>query len=313
VTVTPSRIAVADAVLQDLEARLSRPRRAASMVSRLPMTAQEHRMRVRRPHFDLVGVSPHWAPNHEFAHHVNASGIIPSAVEPFLIKVFRRAKAQLDPVADAQLISDIDIFNRQEAQHYKSHELFNEIVASNGYPEIRLHDERLKAEYDEMSRTRSLEWLLGYCEGFESLASSGAEMWVDAGWGEYLDGADPQVVNVWTWHLAEEFEHRMVAYDLYHRLATGSLEEVHQKRVELFQYAVDHIRSHTAALRSYLLEVDRAAMTDAEREASIAREQAVDDHFAAGYAGVLRVLEPTYTPAALPVPVQLERVLSSFA
>jgi len=270
-------------------------------------------MRVRRPRFDLTGVSPRWAPVPEFAHHVNASGIVPSAVEPFLIKVFRRAKAELDPVADAALIADIDIFNRQEAQHYKSHELFNEMVASNGYPELRRFDEQLKAEYDEMFRTRSLEWLLGYCEGFESLASAGAEMWVDAGWGEYLEGADPQVVAVWTWHLAEEFEHRMVAYDLFHRLATGTPEEVHRKRVELFQYAVEHIRSHTGALRAYLLEVDRASMDEAERAASVAREQAIDDHFAKGYARVAQVVEPTYNPANLPLPTRLDEVLNAYA
>jgi uncharacterized protein len=269
-------------------------------------------MRVRRPQFDLTGASPHWAPNAEFAHHVNSTGIVPTAVEPFLIKVFRRAKAELDPVADAQLIADIDVFNRQEAQHYKSHELFNEMVASNGYPELRQFDERLKAEYDEMLRTRSLEWLLGYCEGFESLVSSGAQMWVDEGWGDYLDGADPRVVNVWRWHLAEEFEHRMVAFQLYHRLATGTPDEVHRKRVELFEFSTEHIRSHTEALRAYLLGVDRAGMTDAEREASVAREEAVGERFASSYAGVTRVLEPTYDPADLPVPEQLDRVLAAF-
>src|SRR4051812_43327597 len=56
-------------------------------------------MTVRAPHFDFSGVPLNWAPeNPEAAHYVDASGIVPAYIEPFLIKVMNRAKALLDPV-----------------------------------------------------------------------------------------------------------------------------------------------------------------------------------------------------------------------
>ncbi|MGE0878266.1 MAG: metal-dependent hydrolase [Acidimicrobiia bacterium] len=267
---------------------------------------------VRRPSFDLTGMRAVWAPHREWAHQINSANIIPTAIEPFLIKVMRRAKADLDPVADAELIDDIDLFNRQEAQHYKAHDLFVEMIAADGYPAIVDHDNKLKDEYDEFLRARDLEWLLGYCEGFEALAAAGAHVWVDGGWGEYLQGADPRGVALWRWHLAEEYEHRTVVHRLFHRLSTGTPAEVYAKRIATFQFAVEHIRGATDALLQYLLGVDRSSMTVDERAASEARSAAVAERFAANQAGVAAVFLDSWDPTVLPKPELLDEVLSQY-
>jgi uncharacterized protein len=269
-------------------------------------------LKVRHPDFDLEGLTPQWAPNQEFAHLVNAFGIIPTAVEPFLIKVMRRAKADLDPVQDAELISDIDIFNKQEAQHYKVHEMFNQMVANNGYPELEVYDQRLKDDYAEMLRSRSMDWLLGYCAGFEALASTGAHYWVDDLYGDLLEGADSRVVNLWRWHLAEEYEHRTVVHRLFVRLCSGTPEEVFDKRVELFTFSVEHLAGHQMALRDYLLDIDRAQMNEADRAASLARQEAVDQAYAEANAGIAAVPTPSWDPETLPPPRNIEAVLSQY-
>jgi uncharacterized protein len=267
-------------------------------------------MHVRYPSFDLSGLGAHWAPNRGWAHHINATGTIPSAIEPFLIKVMRRAKADLDPVVDAELIADVDTFNKQEAQHYKLHGQFNEAVANDGFPDLLKHDARLKAEYAEMLETRSLEWLLGYCEAFESIVAVGVSQWVDLGWGEYLTGADPRVVALWRWHLAEEYEHRTVVHRLFHRVVSGTPEEQYQKRIECLNFFLEHLATHVGATVGYLLEVERQGMSEEERAASIARSEAIDElsgHFHLPVAGVM---QPDWDPTTLPKPRLLDEAFA---
>ena len=74
-------------------------------------------MKVRNPHFDFSNTRAHWCTSPEQSQVINAGNIIPTYIEPFLIKVMRKAAKELDPVADAELIADMDIFNRQEAQN----------------------------------------------------------------------------------------------------------------------------------------------------------------------------------------------------
>ena|SRR5579859_309078 len=268
-------------------------------------------MKVRHPSFDLAGLRAHWAPNHEWAHNANAAGIIPSSIEPFLIKVMYRAKAQLDPHHDAELLKDIDTFIRQEGQHYKMHEQFNEAIAADGYPGLLGHDQLLKKDYAEFLVTRDLEWLVTYVEAFESIVVVGVPQWVDLGWGEtYFSGADERVVRLWRWHLAEEYEHRTVAYRLFKRVCSGTPEEVEQKRVDMLNFFLGHLHQRLLPVRSYLLEVDRASMTPEELAASQQRERQVDARLEEFNAAVADVMAPTWDPAILPPP---ERLAEAFA
>jgi predicted metal-dependent hydrolase len=219
----------------------------------------------------------------------------------------------MDPVADAELIRDIDVFNRQEAQHYKTHEQFNEIVVRSGYPEFRVHEDSLKAEYDEWVRTKDLEWLLRYCEAFESTVAVGAGQWVDYGWGDFMLGADDRVVELWRWHLAEEYEHRTVVHRVFHRVCTGSPGEVYDKRIEGLNSFLEHLQRVITPLRAYLLGVDRAAMSREERAISEEREAEVDAANERSFAPVADVMSPSWDPATLPAPRELDQVLERYS
>ncbi|HLY82331.1 MAG TPA: metal-dependent hydrolase, partial [Acidimicrobiales bacterium] len=168
-----------------------------------------------------------------------------------------------------------------------------------------------KKDYAEFLVTRDLEWLVTYVEAFESIVVVGVPQWVDLGWGEtYFSGADERVVRLWRWHLAEEYEHRTVAYRLFKRVCSGTPEEVEQKRVDMLNFFLGHLHQRLLPVRSYLLEVDRASMTPEELAASQQRERQVDARLEEFNAAVADVMAPTWDPAILPPP---ERLAEAFA
>ena len=81
------------------------------------------------------------------------------------------------------------------------------------------------------------------------------------------------------------------------------------KRVETFNACLGHVLEYSGALRAYLLDVDRARMTDSEREASIAREAAIEEVNASTYGSVGAVLDRSWNPEILPRPGNLDLVL----
>jgi predicted metal-dependent hydrolase len=270
-------------------------------------------MLVRSPAFDFSDVVPHWAPNVEAVQMVNATGIIPAYIEPFLIKVMRRAAAELDPVADADLLRDIELFNRQEGQHYKMHGDFNRMVRDQGYPEMAAYESAYEADYRKFLNTKSLRWLLAYCEGFESIGSSVAGLWVDGRMEQLLDAPPSPAVELWKWHLAEEFEHRTVAYRVLHRLYGNHRTTAYFARMYGLIFCARHMRRRVDALRSYLLEVDRADLNASERDASVRREKATMKEVNRDQLKrLIRVVSPAYTPDRLQEPAHNNAVLSAY-
>jgi predicted metal-dependent hydrolase len=65
-------------------------------------------LKVRTPDFDFSETSVHWASNRELVQVINATNLVPACIEPFLIKVTRRARPLLDPIADAELLEDLE-------------------------------------------------------------------------------------------------------------------------------------------------------------------------------------------------------------
>lgn len=270
-------------------------------------------MQVRRPSFDISGLEPHWAPNIELAQAINANGLVPAYIEPFLIKVFNRAKRLLDPERDRELLADIDWFNRQEAEHYRLHRAFNARIRAAGYEGMRHYEEAYAADYERFFAAKSLRWLLAYCEGFEATGSIVAAAWVDGRVDAHLAGAAQETMELWRWHLAEEYEHRTVAFRLYHRLYGRPRIFAWLFRAAMFVFTARHIQRHISALRGYLLSRDREGMSPAELEASRRREkEAVLIPQGGSRLAFLRVLLPGYDPARIPPPNRLDEVLSAY-
>lgn len=273
-------------------------------------------MKVRSPEFDFTGVSPHWAKDIEMAQFLNATNIIPMYIEPFLISVLRRAKPLLDPIEDAQLLEDIDTFNRQEAQHYKKHGAFMAVLRESYGPEVKQYEEAFSASYDRMLSTMSLRALLAYCQGFEERASASAAQWVDGGLEAFMQPIDARPMELYSWHLAEEYEHRHVVDAVARRIYGKPSILFWAYRVYYFFFSAAHMELHRNKVFTHFLAKDREQMTDSEVEESRQRETKVRALTATRPTAQLRkswrLLSPFYHPESVPPPKHLDEVLARY-
>ena len=173
---------------------------------------------VRKPAFDFSDSTPHWGDNVEAVTIFNAGAIIPTPIERYLIRVMRMAKHELDPERDAELIETVDVFNKQEGQHHRLHSDLMEMLTATRYPRLREYEAAFDADLKEFLATKSLAWNLAYCEGFESTGCALAEAWIDGGIKAICEDHGSVPMNLWMWHMAEEFEHRSVVHDVLDRL-----------------------------------------------------------------------------------------------
>ena len=268
-------------------------------------------MKVRRPVPDLAGVGPHWLPNPAYVQYMNAASLLPAYLEPYLIKVLRTARDQLDPVAHEGLIEDIGIILRQEAQHYKVHNALNTLVRDAGYGGMADHERRYAELLDRLAATRSLRFNLAYCEGFEAIGAAQATSLVDAATDP--NRPDPEPLSLWKWHLAEEYEHRTVVYRTYHALYGKPRPLAWLYRVYAFVVEARDAFVATRDLHNYLIEADQETMTPEEVDESRAhmlRFQKMNNRATARR--LLHVFSPFYDPADIPPPKNLESVLSGY-
>jgi len=192
------------------------------------MAAAEIEMVVRRPSFAFAASARNWMPrNPTFGYQLAAGSLTLPYLEPYLIRVMRQAKttlAERRPDLLETLGPEIDLFNGQEANHFKLHARFNAMLRER-YEGIAELEAEIQADFARMLRERSLEWNLGYSAGFETTGMIMSQLLFEDV-PESLDGADPAVAGLWGWHLAEEYEHRCVAHDVYRALGSGWLERV---------------------------------------------------------------------------------------
>ncbi|MBA1204259.1 metal-dependent hydrolase [Pseudomonas capeferrum] len=254
-------------------------------------------MKVRQPAFDFSTIRPHWAPVREFAQSYNAFSTVPAHIEPYLVKVMMRVKDTLGEKHSA-LRDNIEIFNKQEVQHCKQHVAFNKMLYRSGYAGMQALEKPYRDDYASFLANRSLRFNVAYCEGFEAMGSAAGQVFFEE-LEEYLEGADQAAVDLWKWHLAEEFEHREVCFQAYKALYGGG-PFAYLYRVWAFIFAVKHIGTHTARVAAYLNDVDREAMTPEQREESIARQKALKGKISqASRKRLLKVLSPFYDPGKM--------------
>jgi predicted metal-dependent hydrolase len=272
-------------------------------------------MKVRQPRLDFTGVDPVWADWPTLAHFFNAVGVVPAQLEPFLIKVMRQARAGLDPTVDADLLRDLEVFNRQEAQHYRLHQLMNRWIRDAGYPDIGRFEERCREQHDAMLASTSLKWLLAYCEGFEALGLMSAPAWVDGRMEGLLDGADARVVALWRWHMAEEYEHRHVVFEVMRRLYGAHPVRFYLLRMGGLFLMLSHLSPLVLRMWRYLMTTgpSRDGRSSGRPDRRWTRRLRlagllVDDGLRA-----LRILSPRYDPARMGMPKNLQQVLDSAA
>jgi predicted metal-dependent hydrolase len=256
---------------------------------------KEKVMKVRMPKMDFSKVPVHWAPNPEFAQSYNAFSTVPAHIEPYLIKVMVAARDKVDPKY-AELRTAMEIFIKQEVQHCKLHLNFNKHLVQSGYVEMLPIEAEYKADYERFLRTRSLRFNIAYSEGFESMGCAAAQVFFED-LDQFLDGADQLAADLWRWHLAEEFEHREVCYQVYKTLYGNGIYS-YLYRVYGFITAIRHIGGHTKRLAAVMIAKDRQGMTPEQLKASEQRlahyQKTVKK---ASLKRLVQVLSPFYDPA----------------
>ena len=209
-------------------------------------------MQIRTPDIDFSGVDAIWAPaNPGFGHRYVGASILLPYLEPYLIKVMRDAQKKLKKSGlDTDKINkDIDLFNKQEGQHYQLHTRYNSYLKEY-YPGLEDFEKQIKTDFERMYREESLEFNIGYSVGFETIGPISTGLWFTLA-KEARAGSDPNVDALWSWHLAEEFEHRHVAHEVYQALGIGW-----RFRQKMFSYQAKHLGDFSARVIEYMMEED---------------------------------------------------------
>ena len=249
-------------------------------------------MKVRRPSLDFAQTPARWAVIPEFAQIMNASSLWIPHLERFLNQVMARAVGEMkgDDPETLRIKADAKMFIRQEANHYSLHGAFNSIFPNCGY-DVSEFERYFEAEFKKLISTKSLAFLCAYCEGFETLGPPSALIWLDE-IEDLLQGARPEVVRLWKWHLLEEYEHRTVCHDVFRAIHGGYF-----LRIYGFLYQLVHLTGFSRRVRKYLLARDREQMSAVERKASSRRERTVGRRIARlSVPRLLAAFSPFYTP-----------------
>ena len=174
----------------------------------------------RRVRFDWAEDHPVvWTPaTPELAVAANAVSLLMPHAEPYVVASARAALGE-GLVDDPELAAQAQAYLTQEAQHHAQHRRYNDRLLAR-YPGLARADRRLGRLFGFLRR-RSTRFGLAFAAGFETIAFVSAR-WVDRHQ-RLLRDADPTATTLFLWHLAEEVEHKTVAFDTYEAAGGGRL------------------------------------------------------------------------------------------
>lgn len=193
---------------------------------------QRHQIKPRRVQFDFKDSPLHWIPDDPFATHlINGINLLLPAGELWFCRVYNKA---LPLVTDPVLRAEVQGFIRQEAIHSRMHSQAETFLNGHGMAtdEYRTHVEWVfeqvlgEAPFGISAlQRRFLEkhWLVlrvGLIAGIEHFTGALGQWCMD---NKSWDKADPTMTDLFRWHLAEEVEHRTVAFDLFEHLCKTQL------------------------------------------------------------------------------------------
>lgn len=143
-------------------------------------------------------------------------------LEPYLIRTMKAAGRRIE---DEALAEDARRFSQQEGHHYRNHADLNARIRAAFVPavaeELAGIESDLEADYQRFTREKSLRFNLAYAEGFEAMTCAAALAMAEHGAFEGLPGGE-----IWAWHMAEEIEHRTVAFEVYEQLVGSYLYRI---------------------------------------------------------------------------------------
>lgn len=191
------------------------------------MTTQHHPLQARHVKVDLSHTPLHWIHGDILASHItNAIHLLLPEGELWFCRVYHQA---LPLISDPQLRADVEGFIRQEAVHAKEHTKAQRYLQHHGIdtaPFVARARNLFRTVLGDapfglrvlQRETLAKRWLLtrvGVIAAIEHFTGILGQWAMDnTSWND----ADPAMADLFKWHLAEEVEHRCVAFDLYRHL-----------------------------------------------------------------------------------------------
>lgn len=190
-----------------------------------PLQRQEnHHLKQRKVLFDFTNTPHYWIYDNAFATHlINAVHLILPVGERWMCRTFNEA---LPYVQDEKLREDVAGFIAQEAHHATAHSVAQTYLRQHNY-DIDPLLKQIEIAFKQLGSAQPLglklpesiaqQWLVirvGIAASIEHFTSMlGTWCLEEQPWQQ--DKADAMMSDLFTWHLAEEVEHRSVAFDLY--------------------------------------------------------------------------------------------------
>lgn len=185
--------------------------------------------------FDFNQSSIHWIPNDPFSSHTyNAINLLLPAGEFWFCRVFNKALAS---ITDKKLEEDVRAFIRQEAIHARAHIVGQKFMQANAY-NLEQGINTAETIFGQLLSDQPFElpifknkwvesyWLIarvGIIAAIEHFTGVIGQWTLDHSSNWDKNNADPEMSDLFRWHLAEEVEHRNVAFDLFHHLLQNKL------------------------------------------------------------------------------------------
>ncbi|GED99202.1 metal-dependent hydrolase [Gordonia crocea] len=177
-------------------------------------------LRARNVEFEWSRSPLHWLPGHPYASHtVTALNLLLPEGERWFVRTFNEALPHVD---DEKLAEAMRGFIGQEAVHAESHDkVLWEYLVGHGI-DPRPFQKQMEWVFrkllgpkesgsPEAVRKHLVErlWLIAAIEHYTAELGDFA---LNSRWAQA--GGDPEIVDLFCWHTAEEVEHRAVAYDV---------------------------------------------------------------------------------------------------
>lgn len=161
-----------------------------------------------------------WTPARpEFSWAANALSLMMPHIEPYFVRSMRRVLPQLEP----NLAETVRVYMAQESAHHGQHRSFNQILCRQ-YPKLKPVDNTLRRFFGWLS-SRSQPFNLAFTAASETIAYAIAR-WAAKRRTILFSGADPVVSSMFIWHLAEEVEHKSVAFDVNKEVGGGTFRYI---------------------------------------------------------------------------------------
>lgn len=126
-----------------------------------------------------------------------------------------------DQIEDPELRKDIAGFIRQEANHTREHTRYNNTLKAQGI-DVDFHTSLTGKPVELTRRYLSPKRNLARTVGMEHITAVLGDLAL--GDPRIMEGADPEVRQIWQWHAMEEIEHKGVAYDVFLKAVPNPLE-----------------------------------------------------------------------------------------